>query len=268
MKINNSVTGHRNKPVSHLPRMKFVVRATSLTSNGHKTISHGFTLIELIIVLVIMVGALAIAWPNLQKPLGRVKLDEASQTLREAIDESRHQAIRQNKSILIRLRKGATEVQSGSIDTFAERIGNEAGSSLGTSGRSQSNSATRKVSSGAEPQIWKLPDDVVVVNVERTDQRQASDVVMDGSTSSLGTVTSVEDKAKVESARRESSEPYVAPEDLSLESDLGESDKEWWVPLNAMGVGSDAKITLLDKSTKKTIFVSYSSTTGGLEISR
>jgi hypothetical protein len=55
---------------------------------------------------------------------------------------------------------------------------------------------------------------------------------------------------------------------MSFESDIDGSDQEWWVPLNAMGVGSNAKITLLDKSTKKTIHVSYSSITGGLEISR
>lgn len=266
MKVNTSVT--RRKPLPSFPCLKTVIRATSVTSSGRKTVSYGFTLIELIIVLVIMVGALAIVWPNLQKPLGRVKLDEASQTLREAIDESRHQAIRQNKSILIRLRKGATEVQSGSIDSFAEQIGNEAGSSLGTTSVSQNNYANAKTFSGAEPQVWKLPDDVVVVNVERTDQRQVSDAVIDPSGSSLGSAAFVEDKSKVELGRQESSEPYIAPEDLSLESDLGESEKEWWVPLNAMGVGSDAKITLLDKSTKKTIFVSYSSTTGGLEISR
>jgi prepilin-type N-terminal cleavage/methylation domain-containing protein len=268
MKVNSNFTRYRNNQVSDWSRRKPVVRGKLLTTNCRKAVSHGFTLIELIIVLVIMVGALAIAWPNLQKPLGRVKLDEASQTLREAIDESRHQAIRQNKSLLIRLRKGATEVQSGSIDSFAEQIGNEPGSPLGTAGVSQSNSAIGKTSNGAEPHVWKLPDDVVVVNVERTDQRQALDMGIDASSSARGSEASAEDKAKMELVRRESSEPYVAPEDLSLESDLGDSEKEWWVPLNAMGVGSDAKITLLDKSTKKTIFVSYSSTTGGLEISR
>ncbi|MCU0714264.1 MAG: prepilin-type N-terminal cleavage/methylation domain-containing protein, partial [Pirellula sp.] len=110
--------------------------------NHRKAVSKGVTLIELIIVLVIMVGALAIAWPNLQKPLGRVKLDEASQTLREAIDESRHRAIRQNQSILIRLRKGATEVQSGSIDSFAEQMGNQTGATSGTVGDTQSQSAS------------------------------------------------------------------------------------------------------------------------------
>lgn len=236
--------------------------------NHRKTFSRGFTLIELIIVLVIMVGALAIAWPNLQKPLGRVKLDEASQTLREAIDDSRHRAIRQNQSILIRLRKGATEVQSGSIDSFAEQMGNQTGATSGPVGNTQSKSASGDLVTEAEPHVWKLPDDVVVVNVERIDDVPTSDDTRYTSGPKPDSAESQNTNSGSLAYRSEAEKPYTAPEDFSVESDLDGSEQEWWVPLNAMGVGSDAKITLLDKSTKKTIYVSYSSTTGGLEISR
>lgn len=239
-----------------------------MKTSHRKAVSRGFTLIELIIVLVIMVGALAIAWPNLQKPLGRVKLDEASQTLREAIDESRHRAIRQNQSILIRLRKGATEVQSGSIDSFAEQMGNESGVKLGSASESQSKSASSSMPSDAEPHVWKLPDDVVVVNVERIDDAPPTDESRYAFDSRQDPSDSQDLNSNLAESRYASEESYTAPEDISVESDLDGSEQEWWVPLNAMGVGSDAKITLLDKTTKKTIHVSYSSTTGGLEISR
>jgi hypothetical protein len=215
-----------------------------------------------------MVGALAIAWPNLQKPLGRVKLDEASQTLREAIDESRHQAIRQNQSILIRLRKGATEVQSGSIDSFAEQMENQTGATSRPVSDTQSKSASGDLVTESEPHVWKLPDDVVVVNVERIDDVPTSDDTRYASGPMQDSAESQNTNSGFRASRSEAEEPYVAPEDFSVESDLDGSEQEWWVPLNAMGVGSNAKITLLDKSTKKTIHVSYSSTTGGLEISR
>lgn len=212
------------------------------------------------IVLVILAGALAIAWPNLQKPLGRVKLDEASQTLREAIDESRYRAISQNQSVLIRLRKGAQEVQCGSIDSFAEQLASDFGNA--TASFLSAKNGTNEASStpNKQPQVWKLPSDVVVVNVESSDDipARADSRFSNGLDSPL-------DKGS------RGALPYEQDYALSmmgLESDIDGSDQEWWVPLNAMGVGSNAKITLLDKSTKKTIHVSYSSTTGGLEISR
>ena len=39
-------------------------------------------MLELMIVLVVMVGLLAIAWPNMQRPLRRTTLNEAAQVLR------------------------------------------------------------------------------------------------------------------------------------------------------------------------------------------
>ncbi|MEZ6076030.1 MAG: hypothetical protein R3C56_10270 [Pirellulaceae bacterium] len=44
--------------------------------------SRAFTLLELVIVLLLMVGVLAVVWPNLQRPLQRTSLDEAAQMVR------------------------------------------------------------------------------------------------------------------------------------------------------------------------------------------
>ncbi|XZE21441.1 pilus assembly FimT family protein [Pirellulaceae bacterium SH449] len=214
---------------------------------------RGFSLIEIMIVLVILAGALAIAWPNLQKPLGRVKLDEASQTLREAIDESRHRAMSQNQSVLIRLRKGAHEVQSGSIDSFAEQLAGDL------------NGAAAPLST-KQPQVWKLPSDVVVMNVESIDDVPVQDEF--GFSGGVSPSSEISSRGDSSASKAVNANQASAPIGMGLKTDFDSGDQEWWVPLNAMGVGSNAKITLLDKSTKKTIHVSYSSTTGGLEISR
>lgn len=232
----------------------------------NQNLRQGFSLIEIMIVLVILAGALAIAWPNLQKPLGRVKLDEASQTLREAIDESRYRAISQNQSVLIRLRKGAQEVECGSIDSFAEQLASDFGNATASSLSGKNGTNEVALTSNEQPQVWKLPSDVVVVNVESSDDIPAriDPTFFNGldSTSEKGSLRS-------SSSSKVANEGQVAVQNsMSFESDIDGSDQEWWVPLNAMGVGSNAKITLLDKSTKKTIHVSYSSITGGLEISR
>jgi prepilin-type N-terminal cleavage/methylation domain-containing protein len=238
----------------------------SATTNS---VRRGVTLLELMIVLVILAGALAIAWPSLQRPLNRVRLDEASQTIREAIDESRQKAIRGNKSMLIRLRKGDHEVQTGTIESFAEEIENEgtrSTSSLSDSRISASNGISNDPKA-IEPQIWKLPDDVVVVHVESGESSPSSDDLNLSSDRS-----STESKRESSSNDSRDGDSVTGPDRSASDSESvtsnEDSQTEWWVPLDAQGIGMDAKITLRDKITNKNIYVSYSASTGSLEISR
>ncbi len=240
----------------------------SPTSNA---VQSGVTLLELMIVLIILAGALAIAWPSLQRPLNRVRLDEASQTIREAIDESRQKAISCNKSMLIRLRKGDHEVQTGSIESFAEEIengGTRAMSSLSDS-RASASSGSLSNPKAIEPQIWKLPDDIVVVNVESGEPTQSSQDLELSSDRSSSDSDSDRESSSIESREGDSSAGKGrSASDLDEVPSAEESQTEWWVPLDAQGIGMDAKITLKDKVTKKSIYVSYSASTGSLEISR
>jgi len=238
-------------------------------SSTTNSVRSGVTLLELMIVLVILAGALAIAWPSLQRPLNRVRLDEASQTIREAIDESRQQAISCNKSMLIRLRKGEHEVQTGSIESFAEELENGGTRSIPSLSDSRS-SASNGVSGdpkAIEPQVWKLPNDVIVVNVESGEPTQSSqDLAFSSDRSSSDT-----DREPSSSEKRDGDSSALtgrSTSELDEVPSAEDSQTEWWVPLDAQGIGMDAKITLKDKVTNKSIYVSYSASTGSLEISR
>lgn len=242
-------------------------RSMSTRSMPTRSMSRGVTLLEIMIVLIILAGALAIAWPSLQRPLNRLRLDEASQMIREAIDESRQRAISRNQSMLIHLRKGDQEVQTGSIESFAKELGSDGvrSSSSITVDRTEQSSIEANDSIGMEPQVWRLPDDVVVVNVESGDSSQASNET-----------DATNEQSSMETDRRPSgtsdasqdSDSIASRDRMNGSSDLADGAQEWWVPLDAQGTGFDAKITLLDKVTNKNIYVSYSSATGHLEISR
>jgi prepilin-type N-terminal cleavage/methylation domain-containing protein len=66
----------------------------------------GFTLLELIIVLVILVTLLAVVWPNLRRPLGRGLLREAGQQLAQHISEARLLAIESGQTLALRFEPG------------------------------------------------------------------------------------------------------------------------------------------------------------------
>ena len=73
----------------------------------------GYSLLELLIVLTVLVGLLAIAWPSLSKPLANSDLLEAGNQLRTQLSEARLLAIQSGEPVIVRI-----ECNSGMI-TFA-----------------------------------------------------------------------------------------------------------------------------------------------------
>lgn len=235
---------------------------------------HGFTLLELIIVLLVMVGMLAVVWPNLARPLQRTSLDEAAQMVRDAIDESRYQSALRGAPYFVLLQAGSGQLFSGSFESFLNSD-SEADSppmSGGTSGGLGSSFASPGASSpsvsfsGARStgtprsypvRTWELPTSVVVSRVDWTLEAPYS---------------SAEDEDAIEfPAANPPTEPVAAGTMEAVDSSSltgSVSGRQWWLPLTAVGRGRDATIELFDASINQRLRVTYSSATGALEITR
>lgn len=221
----------------------------------------GFSLLELIIVLMVMVSLLAIAWPNLQRPLQRTSLSEAAQTLRSAIDDSRYQAITTGTPVFVQLRQGKATVQSGSFDSFMSDETDLAtkGSSLqpATIKQPMKNPSNQPLQGSSKPEIrtWTLPDSVVISDVHWTLEPPPEEFGLSESPSdSLAPVPEVQSDAMIANGMEDAASLY------------GGAGQTWWLPLVANGRGRDAAIVLLDMSIDEEITVTFASATGALEI--
>lgn len=206
---------------------------------------RGFSLLELIIVLMVMISLLAVAWPNLQRPLRRNSLNEAAQTIRNAIDDSRYQAITTGTPVFVQLRQGADMLQSGTFDDFMN-----ADSDLAASAATSLQPPTTLLQS--KIQQWSLPESVVISDMRWTLEAPAEEFGEE-----LG-------EEHVEA-------PLVVAEvqsEAMFSSDSGASKRTWWLPLVGTGQGRDAAIVLLDTSINEEITVTFASATGALEIVR
>jgi prepilin-type N-terminal cleavage/methylation domain-containing protein len=222
--------------------------------------ASGFSLLELIIVLMVMVSLLAIAWPNLQRPLRRTSLSEAAQTLRSAIDDSRYQAITTGSPVFVQLREGTDVVQAGSFEAFmsAEADIGSMGSSLQPATiKSQSNRPLQAASPMDTTRTWTLPESVVISDVRWTLDPPAEEEF------GLGEAT-----AGLESPVAEVQSDTMLASGLDQAGALsgGALGQTWWLPLVATGQGRDAAIVLRDTSIDEEITVTFASATGALEI--
>ncbi|MCA9159404.1 MAG: hypothetical protein KDA72_13810 [Planctomycetales bacterium] len=240
--------------------------------------SRAFTLLELVIVLLLMVGMLAVVWPNLQRPLQRTSLDEAAQMVRDAIDESRYQAALHGAVQFVQLQQGSSQLRSGSFDDFllsnpdisaslpaalsdgASTPQAASASSLGTDSANSSGLGAER-STAVRPQAlrtWQLPSSVVISNVDWT----LESVIPSG----------VDNQSPFDSDEYDTEREFAADTALDPTTNANEFDpatsRQWWLPLTAEGRGRDASIELFDASIDQRLYVTYSAATGALEISR
>jgi prepilin-type N-terminal cleavage/methylation domain-containing protein len=229
---------------------------------------RGFSLLELMIVLVLMVSLLAIAWPNMQRPLRRTTLNEAAQVLREAIDEGRYQAITTGCPIFVQMQQGNHEVRTGSFDNFAHA--EEADNSLNALSNHHPTPSVPATSSsnglglessthGKLTRTWRLPETVVITEVNWTSDSITSEV--DG-----GLLETNEDS--ITSSVSSAASAYADANTEVAVSASGAIHDDWWLPISATGQSRDASIVLLDTSINETMTVTYASATGALEIVR
>jgi type II secretory pathway pseudopilin PulG len=202
---------------------------------------YGISLLELMIVLVIMTGALAIAWPNLRKPLQRSALHEAAQTVRVALDDARFQAIATGHFWFVRLEQSSDRIEYGRFMDFASNqtdhvFGGLSDSPTSRSGIPDQNLPTLNESSQS-PRDYKLPAQITVAEVVMGPLK-SNELPVTGETSG--------DSADSLSEKLEPS--------------------QWCIPLPASGTGRDATIRLVDNATNESILVIFSASTGAIEI--
>ena len=209
---------------------------------------RGFSLLELMIVLVVMVGLLAIAWPNMQRTLRRTTLNEAAQVLREAIDDGRYEAITTGKPIFVQMQQGNHEVRTGSFANFANAEDAET------------------------PRAWRLPESIVITEVNWT-----SDSITDANDeSTFGSdadpmASDANSSTKENRATKENRDATLANGSTDSEATIatiGTPHSDWWLPISATGQSKNASIILYDTSIHETMTVTYASANGALEIVR
>lgn len=230
--------------------------------------ARGFSLLELMIVLVLMVSLLAIAWPNMQRPLRRTTLNEAAQILREALDEGRYQAITTGCPIFVQMQQGNHSVRTGSFANFAQAedadnsfgaISNHHSTPIHTATSSLNGLGLESSTGSKSTRTWRLPETVVITEVNWTSDSVTSDVVG-------GPLESKDDS--ITSSVVGAASNYADENAEVVVSASGAIHDDWWFPISATGQSRDASIVLLDTSINETMTITYASATGALEIVR
>lgn len=204
------------------------MRASSLTRNDRRA----FSLLELIIVLMIMVGLMAIAWPNLQKPLRRTPLLEAAATIRQLIDDCRVEAANRGNPMVLQLKLGSSALRRGALTDFASDTDTSLSSPASASGTSDPEYAV--------VEEWQLPPGVVVASAH-------------------GSLT-----IPVVNENDAEKQDVVADEVL----EVGKESQPIHLIFLPGGQSRDTTLELLDTSSQEAMVVRYWAATGDVELTR
>lgn len=225
--------------------------------DSYRQFRNGFSLLELMIVLVILMGALAIVWPNLSKPLQRSSLNEAAHLVRSVLDDARYQAMVSGQFWFIRFEKESDRIEYGRFLDFVDNGQSSmfAGLAENSASRSvQTFEATSSATSSAHvPRRCQLPSHIIVAEVVAGE---------DGST--LAFSQNHHDQPSDPYASVLRSEDVSAPGNFS--SAVSAESGVWCIPVLSRGLGQDTAIRLTDTKLDQSITVVFSAATGAIEI--
>lgn len=229
-----------------------------------------FTLLELVIVLVIMVGLTAIAWPNLARQLRKSELRESAQLLRSAIEECGYRAASDGKPAFLKLVESSGVVELIAASDLTREAAKSTGETASdpefetetTQNDFLGSTSDTDIPGASTNRSWEFSGAVVVRSVRwqiESVQPPSGPVLNLDSTGEEAFDYSDPPQAEVD----------TEAELFGLEETLS-SGRVWWMPFVApstpSGVGREATIELYDSASEESLRVTYEPASGRVEV--
>lgn len=222
----------------------------------------GYSLLELLIVLTVLVGLLAIAWPSLSKPLANSDLLEAGNQLRTQLSEARLLAIQSGEPVIVRI-----ECDSGMI-TFANwhqamrPLTLSDADPLDESGEAmvleEVDTPEIESASGAA-NVWAIPEGIVVDRVIRQESTSNQDALRD--TLGFGDPLDRENGTELETDLLSETDSTGFEESIA-------DPRISWVWFLPQGQACEATLYLVDQDARRELKVQIHAWSGGVELGR
>ena len=222
----------------------------------------GYSLLELLIVLTVLVGLLAIAWPSLSKPLANSDLLEAGNQLRTQLSEARLLAIQSGEPVIVRI-----ECDSGMI-TFAnwhQAMGPLTLSDADPLDESGEAMVLEEVdtpeieSTSGAANVWAIPEGIVVDRVIRQESTSNQDALRD--TLGFGDPLDRENGTELETDLLSETDSTGFEESIA-------DPRISWVWFLPQGQACEATLYLVDQDARRELKVQIHAWSGGVELGR
>ena len=232
----------------------------------------GYSLLELLIVLTVLVGLLAIAWPSLSKPLANSDLLEAGNQLRTQLSEARLLAIQSGEPVIVRI-----ECNSGMI-TFANwhqamrPLTLSDADPLDESGEAM---VLEKVdtpeieSTSGAANVWAIPEGIVVDRVIRQESTSHQDALnRDASNQdALRGTLGLGDPLDRENGTELETDLLPETDGTGFEESIA-NPRISWVWFLPQGQACEATLYLVDQDARRELKVQIHAWSGGVELGR
>ncbi len=189
---------------------------------------------------------MALAWPNLRKPLEQSSLSQSAALIREMFDECRYQATLRGEMTLVRLQRNSNRLQMGTWETLlSEQLQATQPSTTEpseNSGNSNTDTSLRSTSKAPFTLLAELPDGIVIQSVVF-------------GISPISNPSSEIDNPSEPTTNSPIGETVTS--DNLNESTAASSTDYWYVPFLPSGQSKDVSVILHDTRTGKQVMLQH-----------